>query len=91
MARAGAPALNAALACLDEAELVDLTRALIRISSVVRPGDAGATEAAVARHVEAWLTKQGFELEVHEVAPGRPNVVAWLGEKGSGKSLLLEG
>jgi succinyl-diaminopimelate desuccinylase len=91
VARAGATALKAALACLDEAELIDLTRALIRISSVVRPGEAGATEAAVAQHVEAWLTKQGFDLEVHEVAPGRPNVVAWLGEKGTGKSLLLEG
>jgi succinyl-diaminopimelate desuccinylase len=91
VARAGATAVEAALASLDEAELIDLTRALIRISSVVRPGEAGANEAAVARHVEAWLTKQGFDLEVHEVAPGRPNVVAWLGEKGTGKSLLLEG
>jgi succinyl-diaminopimelate desuccinylase len=91
VARAGATAVKAALAYLDEAELIDLTRALIRICSVVRPGDADATEAAVARHVEAWLTKQGFDLEVQEVAPGRPNVVAWLGEKGSGKSLLLEG
>jgi succinyl-diaminopimelate desuccinylase len=87
----GATALDAALACVDEAELIDLTRSLIRISSVVRPGEAGATEAAVARHVEAWLTKQGFDLEVQEAAPDRPNVVAWLGEKGTGKSLLLEG
>jgi len=87
----GATAVASALACVDEAELIDLTRALIRISSVVRPGEAGATEAAVARHVEAWLTKQGFDLEIQEVAPDRPNVVAWLGEKGTGKSLLLEG
>jgi succinyl-diaminopimelate desuccinylase len=91
VARAGATALKSALACLDEAELIDLTRALVRISSVVRPGDADATEAAVARHVESWLTKEGFPLEIQEAAPGRPNVVAWLGEKGSGKSLLLEG
>ena len=91
MARAGATALNAALACLDEAELIELTRDLIRISSVVRPGEPGATEEAAARHVETWLAKQGFDLEVQQVAPGRPNVLAWLGEKGSGKSLLLEG
>ena len=91
MARAGATSVDRALACVDEAELIDLTRALVRISSVVRPGEAGATEAAVARHVEAWLTQQGFDLEIQEVVPGRPNVVAWLGEKGSGKSLLLEG
>ena len=91
MARAGATAVDRALVCVDEAELIDLTRALVRISSVVRPGEAGATEAAVARHVEAWLTQQGFDLEIQEVVPGRPNVVAWLGEKGRGKSLLLEG
>ena len=91
MARAGATAVKSALACLDEAELIELTRDLIRISSVVRPGEPGATEAAVAHHVETWLAKQGFEPEVQQVAPGRPNVIAWLGEKGSGKSLLLEG
>ena len=91
MARAGATAVKAALACLDEAELIGLTRDLIRISSVIRPGEPAATEAAVAHHVETWLAKQGFELEVQAVAPGRPNVIAWLGEKGDGKSLLLEG
>jgi len=91
VARAGATAVNAALACLDEAELIELTRDLIRISSVIRPGEPAATEAAVAHHVETWLAKQGFELEVQAVAPGRPNVIAWLGEKGDGKSLLLEG
>ena len=89
MARAGA--IKAALACIDEAELIELTRELVRIPSVVRPGDPTATEAAVARYVEAWLTKQGFDLEVQEVAPGRPNVLAWLGEAEGGRSLLLEG
>ena len=91
MARGGATAVRSALACLDEADLIELTRDLIRISSVVRPGEPGATEAGVAHHVETWLVKQGFELEVQQVVPGRPNVIAWLGEKGSGKSLLLEG
>jgi succinyl-diaminopimelate desuccinylase len=80
-----------ALACIDPDELVALTRDLVRIPSVVGAGDSGATEAAVARHVESWLAKEGFEVEVHEVAPGRPNVVAWLGAKGEDKSLLLEG
>ena len=89
MARSGV--LQAALAAVDLNELVELTRELIRIPSVVRPGDPLGTEAAVARRVERWLAKEGFDLEVHEVAPGRPNVVAWLGDKGSGRSLLLEG
>ena len=91
MARAGVAAIKAALTCIDEAELIELTRELVRIPSVVRPGDPTATEAAVARYVEAWLTKQGFDLEVQEVAPGRPNVLAWLGEAEGGRSLLLEG
>lgn len=89
MARSGV--LQAALDAVDPNELVELTRDLVRLPSVVRSGDPLGTEAAVARHVERWLAKEGFDLEVHEVAPGRPNVVAWLGEKGSGRSLLLEG
>jgi succinyl-diaminopimelate desuccinylase len=81
---------SAVLSRIDEAELVELTRDLIRIPSVVRPGDPSATEAAVAAYVEGWLRREGFEVEVHEVAPGRPNVLAWVGEA-SGPALLLEG
>ena len=91
MARAGVSAVKAALSCIDNEELIELTRDLIRIPSVVRPGDPAATEAAVARQVEVWLAKQGFDLEVQEIAPGRPNVVAWVGARGGGRSLLLEG
>jgi succinyl-diaminopimelate desuccinylase len=79
------------LASIDEAELVELTRSLVRLPSVVRPGDPTATEAAVARHVEAWLAREGFEVEVQDVAPGRPNVIAWTGEPRNGLTLLLEG
>ncbi len=89
MARSGA--LQAALACINPEELVQLTRDLVRIPSVVRPDDPRGNEAAVALHVERWLSKEGFAVEVHAVAPGRPNVLAWLGEKGDGRSLLLEG
>jgi succinyl-diaminopimelate desuccinylase len=85
------PRLRQALAQVDEAELVALTRDLVRIPSVFRPGDPEANESAVAHHVHAWFTKQGFDVEVQPVAPGRPNVVAWLGDAGPGRSLLLEG
>jgi succinyl-diaminopimelate desuccinylase len=81
---------SAVLSRVDEGELVELTRDLIRIPSVVRPGEPGATEAAVAAYVERWLRREGFEVEVHEVAPGRPNVLGWVGEA-NGPSLLLEG
>jgi succinyl-diaminopimelate desuccinylase len=79
------------LACVDESELIALTQELVRIPSVVRPGDPSATEAGVAEHVRSWLATEGFATEVHEVAPGRPNVIAWLGDRDGGRSLLLEG
>jgi succinyl-diaminopimelate desuccinylase len=77
---------------IDADEVVELTRTLVRIPSVYRPGDPDGTEARVAAFVEAWLRREGFEVEVQEVAPGRPNVIGWIGEKTAGtKTLLLEG
>ncbi|HXG14988.1 MAG TPA: M20 family metallopeptidase [Calidithermus sp.] len=81
--------LREVLAHLDEAELVALTRDLVRIPSVVRPGDPEATEGPVAEFVARWLGKEGLQVEVQTVAPGRPNVLAWLGE--GERTLLLEG
>jgi succinyl-diaminopimelate desuccinylase len=76
---------------IDEGELIGLTRDLVRIPSVVRPGQPDATEAAVAAHVERWMREHGLEVEVHEVAPGRPNVFGSIGDAASGPTLLLEG
>lgn len=76
---------------IDEGELIALTRDLVRIPSVVRPQEPGATEAAVAAHVEQWLRAERFGVEVHEVAPGRPNVFGIVGDRESGPTLLLEG
>jgi len=73
-------------------EVVELTRALVRIPSVYRPGETGANEAEVAAFVESWFRREGLPVEAQEVAPGRPNVLAWVGEKGPGRRcLLLEG
>ncbi|HEU4370047.1 MAG TPA: M20 family metallopeptidase [Methylomirabilota bacterium] len=79
------------LSHIDEGELIGLTRDLVRIPSVVRPGQPEATEAAAAAHVEGWMRVHGFEVEVHEVAPGRPNVLGSIGDAASGPTLLLEG
>ena len=79
------------LSRIDPDELIALTRDLVRIPSVVRPGDPTATEAGVAAYVERWLRAEGFTIEVHEVAPGRPNVLASLGDAAAGPTLLLEG
>jgi len=83
--------LRAALAQVHEDELIALTRDLVRIPSVVTPGDPHGNEAAVAEYVRRWFIKEGFEVDLQPVAPSRPNVVAWLGEKAAGRSLLLEG
>ena len=85
-------ALSTLLAKIDADEVVELTRALIRIPSVHRPGDPDANESRVAAFVEAWLRREGFAVIVQPVAPGRPNVIGWIGEKTPGRhSLLLEG
>ena len=85
-------ALSQVLRKIDADEVIELTRALVRIPSVYRPGDPEATEARVAAFVESWLRREGFDVEMQDVAPGRPNVIGSLGEKRSGQlSLLLEG
>ena len=69
---------------------VALTRLLVAIPSVnptLAPGGAG--EGAMARFCAELLESWGLEVSVHEVAPGRCNVVATL--TGSGPTLLLNG
>ena len=54
-----------------------LTTELVAIDSVnpsLVPGAAG--EAAMADWLATYLRRAGFDVEVQEVAPGRPNVIA---------------
>jgi acetylornithine deacetylase len=63
---------------------------LVRIESVnpaLVPGGSG--EEDVARFVAEWLERAGLEVELYDVAPGRPNVVAVARGSGGGRSLLL--
>ena len=84
--------LSRVLERIDAQEVVELTRSLVRIPSVYRPGEPGANEAQVAAFVASWLGSEGLPVEIQEVAPGRPNVLSWIGEKGPGRRcLLLEG
>lgn len=85
------PAVDRVLREVHEPEVVALAQALVRIPSVFRPGEPGADEREVAAAVERWLRREGFAVEVHEVAPGRPNVVAWLDGEAAGPTLCLEG
>lgn len=77
-------ALRAAEA-VEEKEVVDLLRALVRIPShYPGPGEEGVA-AFLAEYLEAW----GLRPLLQEAAPGRPNLVADLGEGEGG--LILEG
>lgn len=49
----------------------------------------GSGEAAVARYIADWLADIGAEIEIVEVEPGRPNVLARLRGSGGGPTLCL--
>jgi acetylornithine deacetylase/succinyl-diaminopimelate desuccinylase-like protein len=70
--------------------LTELLERLVEIDSVnptLIPGAAG--EEAIARFVAGWLTEQGLDVALAEVAPGRPNVIATAHGSGGGRTLLL--
>ena len=82
--------LDAVLRRIDREELARFARELVRIPSVYRPEEAEGNEERVARFLADYLEREGFEVHVEEVAPGRPNVWAvWEGER-VGKTLLFE-
>jgi succinyl-diaminopimelate desuccinylase len=89
--RAHRDAVRRVLAHLPDADVVALTRRLVAVPSVFRPGEAGADEAAVARLVTEWGRGEGLAVEVQEVAPGRPNVVLAVDGECGGPTLCLEG
>jgi acetylornithine deacetylase len=74
-------------------DAVALTRALVQVDSrnpSLVPGAPGERE--IARVLAEVLGAWGFQVEVREAAPGRPNVVARIGnaERGS-RTLMLNG
>ena len=72
---------------IDEADLSDLLRRLIRIDSCNPPG----REGPVAELLGEWLQAAGLEVELDRFAEGRANVVArWRGT-GEEPALLLNG
>ncbi len=72
--------------------VIRLARDLIAIDSVnpsLVPGGAG--EAAVAGRIAAALRAGGIDVELTDVAPGRPNVVGVVEGPAPGRALLLCG
>ncbi|MGD9675397.1 MAG: M20 family metallopeptidase [Candidatus Bipolaricaulia bacterium] len=83
--------IDRALAQIQPNELVELTRALIRIPSVVR-ADGSEHEGKVAAFVAEKLRALGFDrVETMEVHPDRPNVIGIMEGSRPGKTILLEG
>jgi len=72
--------------------IVRLVSDLVAIGSV-NPSlvAGGAGEGPIAEFIATWLRRAGFDVEVNDVAPGRPNVVG-IGEGiGAGPTRLLCG
>ena len=69
-----------------------LARALVRIDSR-NPGLVadGPGEAACVARLREVLDGWGFRTEVHDAAPGRPNLIARVGEARAGRALMLSG
>ena len=79
------------LARVQQDELVELARQLVRIDSVIRP-ETGNTEAAVVEFLRSWVRRElGLEPTVETVEPGRENLFFTLDSGRPGPCLLLEG
>ncbi len=82
----------AAAASAASSPVVELLLALVAIDSTnpgLTPGGAG--EDALVRFAAERLGGAGLELDVWDVEPGRPNLVARLRGSGGGRSLLVCG
>ncbi len=81
------PQLNC-LEFLDTDAAIRLTSELVQLRSV---NDGGSAEQPVADHVTALMTSFGWQVELSEAAPGRPNVVGIVTGNRPGRTLMFEG
>jgi succinyl-diaminopimelate desuccinylase len=76
---------------VDRQELIELTQALVRIDSVIRP-ESGGTERNVVKYIAGWVRRElGVEPLVEEVIPGRENVIVTIDSGKGGPCLMIEG
>lgn len=78
------------LSHIDGDELIALTADLVKINSVWDP-QAGTSEQAVAERVAGWARAQGFDVQVDQVAPQRPNVLVSWPTGSDERRLMFEG
>lgn len=76
---------DAILQQVDEEELLELAKSLVRIPSFLDE------ESAAARFVAGYLEERGYEVHLEEVERGRVETVALLRGSGGGKSLMFNG
>jgi acetylornithine deacetylase/succinyl-diaminopimelate desuccinylase-like protein len=72
--------------------VAELLQSLVRIPSVNPSGDPGTSETGEARIADflvAYCRELGAEVELREVLPGRPNIVARFRSDQAGKPRLL--
>lgn len=79
------------LEALDTEGMIRFVQDVVRIDSVFDPDVEGANESRVTKFVSDFLRKEGFEVHLDEVVPGRTNIVAFLRGEPGGKTILLEG
>ncbi len=77
---------------IDPDQITADLQALVRINSV-NPGlvEGAPGEGEVANWLAETCRARGFEVQLQETAPGRPNVIARWSGSGGGRSLLLTG
>jgi acetylornithine deacetylase/succinyl-diaminopimelate desuccinylase-like protein len=73
------------LAHVDQAAMVELASALIRIPSFK------TEETPVARFLADFFHPRGYQVDLQEIEPGRFQTIATLKGTGSGMSLMLNG
>ncbi len=76
---------------VDAGAVVSLTAELVETPSVNDPGRGRPEEAAAAAVYARALTDIGFDVELVEAAPGRPNVVGRWSSGSAGPTMLLSG
>ncbi len=71
-------------------DVAPLLADLVRIESVTPwlvPGGAG--ESAIVAHLASFLDRPGIDVQIEEVQPGRPNLIATVRGRGPGPTLCL--
>jgi succinyl-diaminopimelate desuccinylase len=76
---------------VNEQEVVEFTRQLIQIKSVVHNHIEDGNEEKVALYIADKLRAMGMTVAVEYVLPFRPNIIAVYEGKRTGKCLLFEG